>query len=226
MKIFLDTANLESIRKFNDMGLLDGITTNPSLMSKEGGDPKKVMEEITKIIKGDVSLEVISTEYSGMIEEGKRLRQYGENVVVKVPMTPDGLKACKQLTSEDIPVNVTLIFSPNQALLAAKSGAKYVSPFIGRLDDIGKDGMNLIRDIKTIFDNYKKNDKNFEAQILVASIRHPIHVIDAAKIGAHVVTLPPAVLDKMLQHPLTDIGLENFLSDWKKLKKENSDIKI
>ncbi|TRZ70823.1 MAG: fructose-6-phosphate aldolase, partial [Nitrosopumilaceae archaeon] len=148
MKIFLDTANLESIRKFNDMGLLDGITTNPSLMSKEGGDPKKVMEEITKIIKGDVSLEVISTEYSGMIEEGKRLRQYGENVVVKVPMTPDGLKACKQLTSEEIPVNVTLIFSPNQALLAAKSGAKYVSPFIGRLDDIGKDGMNLIRDIK------------------------------------------------------------------------------
>jgi len=223
MKIFLDTANLESIRKFNDMGLLDGITTNPSLMSKEGGDPKKVMEEITKIIKGDVSLEVISTEYSGMIEEGRRLRQYGKNVVVKVPMTPDGLKACKQLTSEDIPVNVTLIFSPNQALLAAKSGAKYVSPFIGRLDDIGKDGMNLIRDIKKIFDNYQDN---FKTQILVASIRHPIHVIDAAKIGAHVVTLPPAVLDKMLQHPLTDIGLENFLSDWKKLKTENSDIKI
>lgn len=223
MKIFLDTANLESIRKFNDMGLLDGITTNPSLMSKEGGDPKDVMEEITKIIKGDVSLEVISTEYSGMIEEGKRLRQYGKNVVVKVPMTPDGLKACKHLTSEGIPVNVTLIFSPNQALLAAKSGAKYVSPFIGRLDDIGKDGMNLIRDIKKIFDNYPDD---FKTQILVASIRHPIHVIDAAKIGAHVVTLPPAVLDKMLQHPLTDIGLENFLSDWKKLKAENSDIKI
>lgn len=223
MKIFLDTANLESIRKFNDMGLLDGITTNPSLMSKEGGDPKKVMEEITKIIKGDVSLEVISTEYSGMIEEGKRLRQYGKNVVVKVPITPDGLKACKHLTSEGIPVNVTLIFSPNQALLAAKSGAKYVSPFIGRLDDIGKDGMNLIRDIKKIFDNYQDD---FKTQILVASIRHPIHVIDAAKIGAHVVTLPPAVLDKMLQHPLTDIGLENFLSDWKKLKAENSDIKI
>lgn len=223
MKIFLDTANLESIRKFNDMGLLDGITTNPSLMSKEGGNPKDVMEEITKIIKGDVSLEVISTEYSGMIEEGKRLRQYGKNVVVKVPMTPDGLKACKHLTSEGIPVNVTLIFSPNQALLAAKSGAKYVSPFIGRLDDIGKDGMNLIRDIKKIFDNYQDD---FKTQILVASIRHPIHVIDAAKIGAHVVTLPPAVLDKMLQHPLTDIGLENFLSDWKKLKAENSDMKI
>jgi len=217
MKIFLDTANLESIRKFNDMGLLDGITTNPSLMSKEGGNPKDLMEEITKIIKGDVSLEVVSTEYSGMIEEGKRLRQYGENVVVKVPMTTDGLKACKHLTSEGIPVNVTLIFSPNQALLAAKSGAKYVSPFIGRLDDIGKDGMNLIRDIKKIFDNYKDD---FKTQILVASIRHPIHFIDAAKIGADVVTLPPAVLDKMLQHPLTDIGLENFLSDWKKLKAE------
>ena len=213
MKIFLDTANLESIRKFNDMGLLDGITTNPSLMSKEGGNPKDIMEEITKIIKGDVSLEVVSTEYSGMIEEGKRLRQYGKNVVVKVPMTPDGLKACKHLTSEGIPVNVTLIFSPNQALLAAKSGAKYVSPFIGRLDDIGQDGMKLIEDIKKIFLNYK-----FTTMILVASIRHPIHVVDAAKIGADVVTLPPAVLDKMLQHPLTDIGLENFLSDWKKLK--------
>jgi transaldolase len=221
MKIFLDTANLESIRKFNDMGLLDGITTNPSLMSKEGGNPKDVMEEITKIIKGDVSLEVVSTEYSGMIEEGKRLRQYGKNVVVKVPMTPDGLKACKHLTSEGIPVNVTLIFSPNQALLAAKSGAKYVSPFIGRLDDIGQDGMKLIEDIKKIFLNYK-----FTTMILVASIRHPIHVIDAAKIGADVVTLPPAVLDKMLQHPLTDIGLENFLSDWKKLKAGNPDIKI
>jgi len=223
MKIFLDTANLESIRKFNDMGLLDGITTNPSLMFKEGGNPKTIMEEITKIIKGDVSLEVVSTEYSGMIEEGKRLRQYGKNVVVKVPMTPDGLKACKHLTSEGIPVNVTLVFSPNQALLAAKSGAKYVSPFIGRLDDIGKDGMNLIKDIKEIFDNYKDD---FKTQILVASIRHPTHVVDAAKIGAHVVTLPPAVLDKMLQHPLTDIGLENFLSDWKKLKAGNPDIKI
>ncbi len=222
MKIFLDSANLESIRKFNDMGLLDGITTNPSLMSKEGGNPKDVMQEITKIIKGDVSLEVVSTEYSGMIEEGKRLRQYGKNVVVKVPMTSDGLKACKYLTSEGIPVNVTLVFSPNQALLAAKSGAKYVSPFIGRLDDIGQNGMTLIQDIKDIFKNYPE----FKTQILVASIRHPIHVIDAAKIGADVVTLPPAVLDKMLQHPLTDIGLENFLSDWKKLKTGNSDIKI
>ncbi len=223
MKIFLDSANLVSIRKFNDMGLLDGITTNPSLMSKEGGNPKDVMQEITKIIKGDVSLEVVGTKYSEMIEEGKRLRQYGKNVVVKVPMTSDGLKACKSLSSEGIPVNVTLIFSANQALLAAKSGAKYVSPFIGRLDDVGQDGMKLIKDIKEIFDNYKDD---FKTQILVASIRHPVHVIDAAKIGAHVVTLPPNVLDKMLQHPLTTIGLENFLSDWKKLKDGNSDIKI
>lgn len=221
MKIFLDTANLESIRKFNDMGLLDGITTNPSLISKEGGNPKNIMEEIVKIINGDVSLEVISTKYLDMIQEGKRLREYGKNVVVKVPMTPDGLKACKSLSSEGIPVNVTLIFSPNQALLAAKSGAKYISPFIGRLDDIGQDGMQLIKEIKEIFSNY-----NFGTEILVASIRHPIHVVDAAKIGADVVTLPPAVLDKMLQHPLTDIGLANFLSDWEKLKTENPDIKI
>jgi len=222
MKIFLDTANLESIRKFNDMGLLDGITTNPSLMSKEGGNPKDAMEEITKIIKGDVSLEVVSTEYSGMMEEGKRLREYGTNVVVKVPMTPDGLKACKSLSSEGIPVNVTLIFSANQALLAAKSGAKYVSPFIGRLDDIGQNGMQLIKDIKEIFEHYD----NLKTQILVASVRHPLHVIDAAKIGADVVTLPPGVLDKMMLHPLTTIGLENFLADWDKLKSGNPDIKI
>ena len=221
MKIFLDTANLESIRKFNDMGLLDGITTNPSLMSKEGGNPKDAMAEITKIIKGDVSLEVLSTEYSGMLDEGRNLRNYGDNVVVKVPMTPDGLKACKALTAEGIPVNVTLIFSSNQAILAAKAGAKYVSPFIGRLDDIGQDGMQLIKEIKTIFSNY-----SFGTQILVASIRHPLHVIDAAKIGADVVTLPPAVLDKMLKHPLTDIGLKNFLADWEKLKSENPDIKV
>jgi len=221
MKIFLDTANLESIRKFNDMGLLDGITTNPSLLSKEGGNPKDAMEEITKIINGDVSLEVLSTEYSGMMDEARSLRNYGENVVVKVPMTPDGLKACKALTVEGIPVNVTLIFSSNQAVLAAKAGAKYVSPFIGRLDDIGQDGMQLIKEIKTIFSNY-----NFGTQILVASIRHPLHVIEAGKIGAEVVTLPPAVLDKMLKHPLTDIGLKNFLTDWEKLKSANPDIKV
>jgi len=217
MKIFLDTANLQSIRAYNDMGLLDGITTNPSLLAKEGGDPQKAMEEITRIIKGDVSLEVVATEYDGMMEEGHRLKKYGPNVVVKVPMTPDGLRACKSLTQEGIPVNVTLVFSPNQAVLAAKAGAKYVSPFIGRLDDIGQDGMSLIAEIKTIFANY-----DFKTQILVASVRHPMHVVDAAKIGADVVTLPPDVLGKMLKHPLTDIGLKNFLADWEKLKQQKA----
>src|SRR3990172_6204815 len=203
MKIFLDTANLESIKKYNDMGLLDGITTNPSLLSKEGGDPQKTMEEITRIIKGDVSLEVVATDYEGMMEEGRRLRKYGNNVVVKCPMTSEGLKACKALTAEGIPVNVTLVFSPNQALL------------------VGKDGMSLIREIKQIFSNY-----NFKTQILVASVRHPMHVVDAAKIGADVVTLPPAILGQMLKHQLTDIGLKNFLADWEKLKSENPDISI
>ncbi|MBI2006451.1 MAG: fructose-6-phosphate aldolase [Nitrosopumilales archaeon] len=221
MKIFLDTANLKSIRMYNDMGLLDGITTNPTLLSKEGGDPHKTMEEICSIIKGDVSLEVVSTEYSGMLDEGRRLRKYGNNVVVKCPMTADGLKACKSLTAEGIPVNVTLVFSANQAVLAAKAGAKYISPFIGRLDDIGQDGMGLIREIHQIFQNYK-----FKTQILVASIRHPVHVVDAAKIGADVVTLPPDVLGKMLKHPLTDIGLKNFLADWEKLKAEDPNIRI
>jgi transaldolase len=221
MKIFLDTANLESIRKYNDMSLLDGITTNPSLLAKEGGDPQKAMEEISRIIKGDVSLEVVATEYDGMVEEGHQLRKLGDNVVVKCPMTSEGLRACKTLTSEGIPVNVTLVFSPNQAVLAAKAGAKYVSPFIGRLDDIGQDGMELIRKIKLIFSNYA-----FKTQILVASIRHPLHVVDAAKIGADVVTLPPVVLEKMLKHPLTDIGLRNFLADWDKLKTEDPNIRI
>ena len=221
MKIFLDTANLDSIRMYNDMGLLDGITTNPSLLSKEGGDPQKTMEEIVSIVQGDISLEVLSTDYEGMMEEGRKLKKYGENVIVKCPMTADGLKACKALTAEGIPVNITLIFSPNQAVLAAKAGAKYVSPFIGRLDDIGQDGMNLIKEIKQIFSNY-----NFSTEILVASVRHPMHVVDAAKLGADVVTLPPAVLGKMLKHPLTDIGLKNFLADWEKLKAENPDIRI
>jgi len=221
MKIFLDTANLESIKKYNDMGLLDGITTNPTLLSKEGGDPQKTMQEICRIVKGDVSLEVVATDYEGMMEEGRRLRKYGDNVVVKCPMTAQGLKACKALTAEGIPVNITLVFSPNQAILAAKAGAKYVSPFIGRLDDVGKDGMNLIREIKQIYPNYK-----FKTQILVASIRHPMHVVDAAKIGADVVTLPPAVLEKMLKHQLTDIGLKNFLADWEKLKSEDPNIRL
>ena len=217
MKIFLDTANLDEIRKYNDMGLLDGITTNPSLLAKEGGDPHEAMEEITQIIKGDVSLEVVSTDYDGMMEEGKKLREYGDHVVVKCPMTGEGLKACKSLTEQGIPVNVTLVFSPNQALLAAKAGAKYVSPFIGRLDDIGHTGMDLIKEIKQIFVNY-----DFTTQILVASVRHPQHVIAAAKTGADVVTLPPAVLGKMLGHALTDKGLKAFLDDWKKLQSENA----
>lgn len=221
MKIFLDTANLSSIKTYNDMGLVDGITTNPSLLAKEGGDPQKTMEEIVRIIKGDVSLEVVSTETSGMIDEGKRLRKYGPNVVVKCPLTAEGLKACKSLSSEGIPVNVTLCFSVNQAILAAKAGAKYVSPFIGRLDDNGQDGIHLIREIHEVFQNYK-----FGTQILVASVRHPMHVVESAKIGADVVTLPPDVLGKMLKHPLTDIGLKNFLADWEKLKKENPSIRI
>ena len=221
MKIFLDTANLAAIKMYNDMGLVDGITTNPSLLAKEGGDPQKTMEEIVRIVKGDVSLEVLSTEMSGMLEEGRRLRKYGNNVVVKCPLTPEGLKACKMLTSEGIPVNVTLCFSVNQAILAAKAGAKYVSPFIVRLDDNGQDGINLIREIHQVFQNYK-----FSTQLLVASVRHPIHVVEAAKIGAEVVTLPPDVLGKMLKHPLTDVGLKNFLADWEKLKKENPSIRI
>jgi transaldolase len=221
MKIFLDTANLASIKSYNDMGLLDGITTNPSLLAKEGGDPQKTMEEIVRIVKGDVSLEVVSTEYSGMIEEAHKLKKYGANVVIKVPMTAEGLKACKSLSQEGMSVNVTLVFSPNQAVLAAKAGAKYVSPFIGRLDDIGQDGMALIAEIKQIFSNY-----NFKTQILVASVRHPMHVVEAGKIGADVVTLPPDVLGKMLKHPLTDIGLKNFLADWEKLKQENPKVQI
>ena len=212
MKIFLDTANMEEIIKYNKMGLLDGITTNPTLLSKETGmNPQEVMKDIAKLIKGDVSLEVIGLKSDEMIQEGKKLREYGENVVVKCPMTGEGLRACAELTSQGIPVNITLVFSANQALLAAKAGAKYVSPFIGRLDDIGQDGMQLIRDIKLIFSNY-----SVKTQILVASIRHPVHVLEAAKIGADVVTLPPAVLGKMLKHPLTDSGIEAFLADWKK----------
>ncbi|MFM8659263.1 MAG: fructose-6-phosphate aldolase [Candidatus Nitrosotenuis sp.] len=213
MKIFLDTANLQAIKQYNDMGLLDGITTNPSLLAKEGGNPQAAMAEITKIIKGDVSLEVVATDYAGMMDEGHKLKQYGPNVVIKVPMTADGLKACKSFAQEGIPVNVTLVFSPNQALLAAKAGAKYVSPFIGRLDDVGQDGMSLIAEIKQIFSNY-----GFKTQILVASVRHPMHVVEAAKIGADVVTLPPDVLGKMLKHPLTDNGLKAFLADWDKLQ--------
>jgi transaldolase len=219
MKIFLDSANLESIEMYNDMGVLDGVTTNPSLLSKEKGDPRKVMNDIVRIVKGPVNLEVIGTDYEVMIEEAHRLKKYGENVVVKIPMIPAGLRAVKRLAQEGISTNVTLIFSSNQAILAAKSGASYVSPFIGRLDDNGQDGMSIVREITQIFANYK-----FETEILVASIRHPIHVIEAGKCGADIVTLPPEILQKMFTHPLTDKGLKGFLSDWDKVKDLNPDL--
>jgi transaldolase len=221
MKIFLDTANIASIRHYSEMGMVDGITTNPTLLSKEGGDPEEIIREIIKIVQGPVSLEVISTEFNQIMEEAYILQRYGSNVVIKVPMIPDGLKAVKKLKEEGIETNVTLVFSANQALLAAKAGASYVSPFIGRLDDIGNEGMSLIRDINQIFKNYQYNTK-----ILVASIRHPIHVIEAAKLGADVVTLPPDILGKMFLHPLTDKGLKVFISDWENLKKTNPSIKI
>lgn len=221
MKIFLDTANLEQIKKYNDLGLLDGITTNPTLLSKENEDPETTMAEIVRTVKGPVSLEVISTDYEGTMREGTALSKYGSNVVVKIPMTAEGLKAVKQFHSQRIKTNVTLVFSPNQALLAAKAGASYVSPFIGRLDDIGEIGMDVVRDIVQIFKNY-----SFSTEVLVASIRHPLHVIDAAKLGADVVTLPPDVLGKMINHPLTDSGLARFLEDWKKSKTSNTKIRL
>lgn len=216
MKIFLDTANLESIRKYNDMGLVDGVTTNPTLLSKEKGSPADIMHEIVRIVKGPVSLEVVGTTYESMIEEAHRLKKYGKNVVVKIPMLPHGMKAVKKLKEEGIETNVTLVFSANQAIIAAKAGASYVSPFIGRLDDAGQDGMILVREIVQIFNNYK-----FTTNVLVASVRHPMHVVEAGKVGAHVVTLPPDILGKMMAHPLTDKGLATFLSDWEKVKKEN-----
>ena len=221
MKIFLDTANIDSIKKYNDMGLVDGVTTNPTLLSKEKGNPASIMREIVRIVQGPVSLEVVGTTYDSMIEEAHRLKKYGRNVIVKIPMVPDGLKAVKKLKEEGIETNVTLIFSANQAVLAAKTGASYVSPFIGRLDDAGQDGMTLIREIVQIFANYK-----FDTNVLVASIRHPMHVVEAGKIGAHVVTLPPDILGKMMSHPLTDKGLASFLSDWEKVKKENPGLSI
>lgn len=219
MKIFLDTASIESIRRYNDMGILDGVTTNPSLLSKEKGDPRQIMNEIVRIIKGPVSLEVIGTDYEVMIEEAHRLKKYGQNVVVKVPMIPAGLRAVKSLKQDGISTNVTLVFSSNQAILAAKAGASYISPFIGRLDDNGQDGINVIREIKQIFSNYE-----FETEILVASVRHPLHVIEAGKCGADIVTVPPDILQKMLAHPLTDKGLSSFISDWNKLRDMYSEL--
>jgi len=214
MKIFLDTANIDSIKKFVDLGIVDGITTNPSLLLKENKDPIDAMKRIVKLVDGPVSLEVVATEYDDIMEESLKLANYGENVVVKIPMTSVGLKAINSLSKKSIKTNVTLIFSANQALLAAKAGATYVSPFIGRLDDIGHDGLTVISDIVQIFSNY-----DITTQVLVASIRHPIHVIESAKLGADVVTLPPEILQKMIHHPLTDKGLDIFLADWEKLKK-------
>ena len=214
MKIFLDTANLKAINTYNDMGLVDGITTNPTLLAKEDQYPAELMREIVKIVKGPVSLEVIATETDEMLEEAHKLKKFGQNVIVKIPMTANGMKAVRKLKEDGINTNVTLVFSSNQAILAAKAGASYVSPFIGRLDDIGNEGMILIKEIMQIFRNYQ-----FKAEVLVASIRHPIHVIEAGMIGADIVTLPPEILGKMLAHPLTDKGLALFLSDWEKAKK-------
>lgn len=213
MRIFLDTADVAAIREYNDMGLVDGITTNPTLLAREGRDPAEAMAEIAGIVSGPVSLEVVATDHKGMVAEGLRLREYGENVVVKCPMTADGLKACRDLARKAIPVNVTLVFSASQAILAAKAGARYISPFIGRIDDTSHDGMELVEDIVESLANY-----DYGARVLVASVRHPMHVVEAAKLGADVVTLPPAVLGKMIRHPLTDIGLKAFLDDWERLK--------
>jgi transaldolase len=219
LKIFLDTANVKSIEKYNELGVVDGITTNPTLLSKEKGNPIETMKKIVEIIEGPVSLEVVAIDYDKMLEESLKLAKYGKNVVVKIPMTMDGLKVVHTLTKRGIKTNVTLIFSANQALLAAKAGATYVSPFIGRLDDIGAEGLNLVSEIVQIFASY-----DISTQLLVASVRHPLHVIEAAKMGADVVTLPPDILDKMIRHPLTDKGLDSFLSDWKKLEKDNPDL--
>jgi len=216
MKFFIDTANPEEIRKGVEMGMVDGVTTNPSLVSKENRDFNSLIQEICGIIKDlPISLEVVSLKAEGMIEEARRLAKLGDNVVVKIPMTVEGLKALKVLGAEGIKTNTTLVFSPTQALLAAKAGSTYVSPFIGRLDDISQTGMDLIEQIVTIFENY-----DFDSQVIVASIRNPIHVLEAALIGAHVATIPYKVIEQLVQHPLTDIGIERFLADWKKVPKK------
>ena len=212
MKFFIDSANIEEIKEVESLGLLDGVTTNPSLVAKEGGqkDFKKIIKTICSIAKGPVSAEVLSTDYDSMIEEAKILAKIDKHVVVKLPMTKDGIKATKYLSNKKIPVNVTLIFSASQALIAAKAGAAYVSPFVGRLDDISSNGMNLVQEISEIFINY-----GFPTEILVASVRNPIHVVESARMGADVATLPYKVLMQLFNHPLTDIGLEKFLKDWK-----------
>ncbi|NNL86098.1 MAG: fructose-6-phosphate aldolase [Myxococcales bacterium] len=213
MKFFIDTANVSEIREASDFGLLDGVTTNPTLLSKESGEPTAILREITKIVEGPVSAEVTALDAAGMVEEGLALRKIADNIVVKVPMTLEGLKAIQQFSKQGIPTNCTLIFNAVQALMAAKAGATFASPFVGRLDDISSDGMELIDQICTIYRNY-----GFETEVLVASVRHPIHVVQAGLMGAHVATLPAKVLKQLAAHPLTDIGLERFLSDWEQVK--------
>lgn len=213
MKFFLDTGNIDEIRQAVAWGQVDGVTTNPSLVAKEGRDFKQLVNEICTIVDGPVSAEVISLEYDGMMQEAHEYAKWAPNVVIKLPMTENGMKACKALSAEGIKTNVTLIFSANQALLAARAGATYVSPFVGRLDDVGQDGMVLIEEILDIFNQY-----DFETQVLVASVRHPIHVTQAARMGAHVATMPFKVLQQMFKHPLTDKGIAGFLADWEKAK--------
>ncbi|RMD93260.1 MAG: fructose-6-phosphate aldolase [Calditrichaeota bacterium] len=217
MKFFLDTANIEEIRQAASMGILDGVTTNPTLISKEEGKFKDILLSICEIVDGPVNAEVVATDYKGMIEEAHDLANLHPNIVVKIPMIREGLKAVKTLSGEGIRTNVTLCFSPSQALMAAKAGATFVSPFIGRVDDISGAGMNIIADIRTIYDNY-----GFETEILAASLRHPMHVVEAALIGADVATMPFKVFDQLINHPLTDIGLKRFLEDWEKVKERIS----
>ncbi|MBK5911508.1 fructose-6-phosphate aldolase [Rhodothalassium salexigens] len=209
MKFFVDTADAQAIAQLAETGLVDGVTTNPSLVKKSGRDFLEVVGEIAGLVDGPVSAETVATDHETMLKEGRKLAGIADNIAVKVPLTVDGLRTCKALADDGVMVNVTLCFSANQALLAAKAGATFVSPFVGRLDDIGQDGMGLIEDIRTIYDNYL-----FETQILVASVRHPVHVLDAARLGADVATLPPAVIWKLFDHPLTDKGLAAFLDDW------------
>ncbi|MGE5359237.1 MAG: fructose-6-phosphate aldolase [Bacteroidales bacterium] len=211
MKLFMDTGSLKDIEAFAPLGIIDGVTTNPSLMAKESGDPREIIKAICRIVKGPVSAEVIATEPDAMVREGRELAKIDDYVVIKLPFGKAGVQACKTLTAEGVKVNMTLIFSPTQALLSAKVGATYVSPFIGRLDDIATDGMDLIEQIVEIFDNYE-----YATEVLVASVRHPIHVVQAARLGADVCTCPTAVIESMFKHPLTDIGLERFLKDWEK----------
>lgn len=215
MKFFLDTGNIDEIKQGIEMGMVDGVTTNPSLVAKEKKKFDTVVKEILAIVDGPVSLEVVSEDAAGMVKEGRKLASKAPNVVVKVPMTIEGLKATKILADEGIAVNQTLIFSPLQALLAAKAGAAYVSPFIGRLDDVSHDGMELVEQILTMFDNYA-----FDCEVIVASVRHPLHVLNAALMGADVITMPFGVLAQMARHPLTDVGLAKFLEDWKKVPKK------